>query len=674
MRAPPKMRRRGSTGRDVSRCQALGPGPRADLDPAGRGATLGAVLRADASTAHAPVRPRPRVSPRAVGVAAAVLVAAGTAFGLVFAGSPAVIAEGVQVAGVDVGGLRVQEARQLLERRAEDFARTPVTFVAGSRRWELTPAQLGVTVDWDAAIAAAQRQGEGFGPVRGYRRLQVRFFGADIAPPTVVSGAALAYAVATIAKEVEQRPREAELRLRGLEAYVVPARTGHTLDRAAAETVLVRALAGFARTPVGLPVRVTTPNVTAADLGPAQRQARVALSAPIRLDVGKTRWRVPRWRIAELLALPAGGSSALAVGGAAANAYFDRISALIAEKPRDADFRAHADGSVVVIPGAPGRELDRAATAKEILAAATARADRTAAVQVRDAAPSLTTAEAKAMGITRVMATYTTAYAGTADRIHNLQLAVSILDGALVAPGATFSFNERVGERTEERGFRKAPVIIENEYEDDFGGGVSQVATTVFNVAWEAGLKIAERAPHALYIGRYPLGRDATVNYPDLDLKFVNDTPKWILVRAVAVADGISVSLYGADTGRRVVSEAGPLLVKGPPPVKRVLDPTLEVGTSIVEEDGEPSRAVTVTRVVYDADGDVLYEETWNTAYRGEHKIVRVGTKPKPKPEPEKTPAKPQPPADDATTPTTPVTPTTPTTTTPTSTTPLPLP
>ena len=111
---------------------------------------------------------------------------------------------------------------------------------------------------------------------------------------------------------------------------------------------------------------------------------------------------------------------------------------------------------------------------------------------------------------------------------------MQLLDGARIAPGATFSFNDRVGERTLERGFRPAPVIVGDKYEEDVGGGVSQVATTVFNAAWEAGLPISERNPHALYIARYQLGRDATVNYPNLDLKFVNDTGHWIVLGAGA--------------------------------------------------------------------------------------------------------------------------------------------
>ena len=146
------------------------------------------------------------------------------------------------------------------------------------------------------------------------------------------------------------------------------------------------------------------------------------------------------------------------------------------------------------------------------------------------------------MKVSRVLASYTTAYSGTFDRIQNLQRATQILDGTTLGPGATFSFNDVVGPRTTQRGFRSAPTIMNNEYEDHVGGGVSQVATTIFNAAWEAGLKITERTAHSLYISRYPLGRDATVNFPDVDLKFENDTKNWLYMQGVVGDTGITIS------------------------------------------------------------------------------------------------------------------------------------
>ncbi len=145
--------------------------------------------------------------------------------------------------------------------------------------------------------------------------------------------------------------------------------------------------------------------------------------------------------------------------------------------------------------------------------------------------------------------------AAIANRIHNVQLVAHLVDSKLIAPGATFSFNQATGERTAAKGFLEAPVIINGEVETGLGGGVCQVSTTVFNAAYEAGLPITERTNHALYISHYPLGRDATVDYPDVDLKFVNDTPHWLLLRTFVGSASLVVTLYGAPQHRRVVSE-----------------------------------------------------------------------------------------------------------------------
>ena len=169
-------------------------------------------------------------------------------------------------------------------------------------------------------------------------------------------------------------------------------------------------------------------------------------------------------------------------------------------------------------------------------------------------------------------------------------------------------------------------MIIGNEYEEEVGGGTSQVATTAFNVAWEAGLKITERHPHSLYISRYQLGRDATVYWPSLDLKFVNDTKTWVLVRGFAEGDGISIAIYGGER-RRVESSATPLVVTGRVPVERMQDATLPKGETVVEEEGVAPTRTSASRKVYSADGSLLHEETWTTSYEPEEKVVRVGTK-----------------------------------------------
>jgi vancomycin resistance protein YoaR len=552
--------------------------------------------------------------------------------GLAFAGSPSRLANGVRIAGVDVGGRTPHQARSILERRADALASVPVTFRVGSLTWQLQPRHLGIRVDWGAAVDAVRRQGNGFGPLRGFRRLDLRFFGADVAPPTQVYDAALESKLNQISAAVNVAHREASIVLRGLRPEIVPSRTGHRLDRHAAAATIVRALASLKREPVGLPIQVDRPKITASDLRVAQAEVRTALSAHVHLTLDATRWNLRPPRIARLLELPADGRRDLRIGGAGANSWFTALAKRVDKRPVDADWAVGKSG-IRVIPDQPGHVLDVPRSAKAVLRAALVTAPeqlRTATLIVERASADRTTAEARAMNIKGLVASYQTFYGGEANRIHNVQLVSHLVDKHVIAPGETFSFNGATGARTEDKGFLVAPVIINGELKTGLGGGVCQVSTTVFNAAYEAGLPIVSRTNHALYISHYPQGRDATVNYPDTDLKFTNDTGHWLLLRTWVGSSSLTVALYGTPVHRRVVSETSPLVVTGPPPVRKINDPTLFVGETVVEESGSSSLKTSNERKVYDADGKLLFDTTFYSSYRGEMKVIRVGTKPRP--------------------------------------------
>jgi vancomycin resistance protein YoaR len=574
---------------------------------------------------------------------AAVVAGVGALLGFAFAGSTAKLPAGSQVAGVDVGGLETGEARKLLERRADRLRHVPVEFRAAGRSWRIRPSSLGVEVDWGAGIEAAQRHGEGFGPLRGIRRLGVRVFGTDIHPPTEVYEPALEFLVDDLAGKIGQDHRDAAVKLRGLGVGVVPARPGRRLDREAATQTIVEALSGFQRVPVSLPVRVERPSVTADDLQPAAAQARTALSAPVTLAHETTRWRLPRWRIAGLLDLPSDGDRELRIAGAKADRWLSVLARSVNRPARNADFRITAGNTVAIVPERDGLKLDTDAARRAILAAALRPSNRVARLSVQRSAAERTAAEARRMGIRGLVANYTTIYGGEPNRLHNVRLVSALVDRTLIAPGAEFSFNRTTGERTADKGFREAPVIINGELQTGLGGGVCQVSTTVFNAAYDAGLPITNRTNHSLYISHYPTGRDATVNYPDLDLKFVNDTGKWLLLRTFVGSSSLTVALYGTPVQRRVESEAAPLRVIAQPATKRVPDPERFVGETSLESYGEPSRATSVRRRVYSASGKLLSDDTWSSSYVSEPRVVRVGTKPRPKPPPPP-PKKPPPP------------------------------
>jgi len=166
---------------------------------------------------------RTRLIRRRAPIAVAVVVLTGVVVGVVFAGSPARLADGVHIAGVDVGGLTPNAAKRALERHAGALENVPIEFRVGGQSWRLTPHQLGVRADWGAAVASVRREGQGFGPVRGFRRLGIRFFGAEVAPPTQVYDPALQYELDRIAREIDTRHREASIVLHGLQPRIVPA-------------------------------------------------------------------------------------------------------------------------------------------------------------------------------------------------------------------------------------------------------------------------------------------------------------------------------------------------------------------------------------------------------------------------------------------------------------------
>jgi vancomycin resistance protein YoaR len=595
-------------------------------------------LRLEAGVTQSPYYVRRRRKARVrrikrISFAAVVLLAlTAVVAAIVYAGSPGTLARGIQIDAIDVGGLSAAEATLVLERRSQATLGKPVSFAAGGHTFRLRASAIGLKPDWAAAVASARHAGDGFGPLRGFRRLGLRFFGDHVAARASYDEGALKAVAARIAKAIDRPHREAAVALRGLRPVIVPARAGNVLDREAAGGAIVAALSSLTRgRSIALPMKTDAPEVTGPMLVSALAQARLAVSKPVVLTLGPTRYKLPRWRMAALLRLPADGATTLRLAGPGADAYFKRLQKVVNSPARNAEFVV-VSGGITIKPSVDARVVDVPATAHALLAAALRRLNRTAPVAVATHPARRTTEDARAMGINGIVSSYTTVYGGVANRIHNVEVVSHLVDNTLIAPGKEFSFNSTTGERNAAQGLLVAPVIINGELKTGIGGGTCQVSTTVFNAAYEAGLPITARTNHALYISHYPQGRDATVNYPDTDLKFVNDTDHWLLLRTFVSSSSLTVNLYGTPQHRRVESEVAPLRTTGAVPVQTIDDPTLEKGKKVIQESGSPPLATSVTRRVYDEKGKLLYETTWYSNYVGEKQVVRVGTKPKPKP------------------------------------------
>jgi vancomycin resistance protein YoaR len=209
------------------------------------------------------------------------------------------------------------------------------------------------------------------------------------------------------------------------------------------------------------------------------------------------------------------------------------------------------------------------------------------------------------------LSAYTTYYGSHDDpnRIHNIKLVASWIDGTVLMPGDIFSVAQILGDVTEERGFREAYVIMQNELVPQLGGGSCQIATTLFNAVSLADLKIVQRRNHSFYFNIYPLGRDAAVYPGQVDMVFENDSGYPILLKAVATNKRLSFRVYGTPNGKTVKftypaifarNESGQFV---PSSVRYVLNNDVPFRTEI-------------TKTVVDKEGKKLKEEALVSHYK----------------------------------------------------------
>jgi vancomycin resistance protein YoaR len=245
------------------------------------------------------------------------------------------------------------------------------------------------------------------------------------------------------------------------------------------------------------------------------------------------------------------GRAVLALDPAALGRSLAPLSAL-GELAEDARFEIDpATDRVRVRPSRSGLSVDARRLFADASAAAK-RSSRKGTLAVGSGEPVLSTKQAEALHIKGLVASFTTRHPCCQPRVTNIHRIADLLDGAVVSPGARFSVNHHVGPRSKKRGFVLAPSIGEGEMVDSYGGGVSQVATTLYNAVFDAGYVVVTRKPHSYYFSRYPMGIEATLSWPRPDLVFRNDSNAGILIRVAYTDERVTVKLYGDVEGRKV--------------------------------------------------------------------------------------------------------------------------
>jgi len=321
-------------------------------------------------------------------------------------------------------------------------------------------------------------------------------------------------------------------------------------------------------------------------------------------------------------------------------------------KPKDAIVQVEGD-KVHIEPGEVGRRLDVDASQAHLAAQLTDPRLAVVDLVINTEQPAIT--DDMVANFDTVLSSYSTPFnPGRVQRTHNLELAMGIVNNTILQPGEQFSLNETVGPRLTEHGYKSAPIFLQGEVVPSIGGGVCQVASTLYNAALLANLKVTERHHHSRPVDYTPSGRDATVYYGQIDLKFTNTLKYPILIIGYAEGARLHAKIIGNSKDRFEVE----LLRSGVSSigfaVKEVPDPELEEGKQEVEKPGRNGTRVTLTRVVKQDGREIAREVLHTDVYGAQTKLVRVGTK---KPE-----EKPEQPTEEETPPTGPATlqPTTP--------------
>ncbi|MDD4026575.1 MAG: VanW family protein [Candidatus Shapirobacteria bacterium] len=250
-------------------------------------------------------------------------------------------------------------------------------------------------------------------------------------------------------------------------------------------------------------------------------------------------------------------------------------------------------------------------------------------------APKITNGDANNLGIKDLLGRGTSSFShSSVIRNMNVEKGASIINRILVAPGETFSFIKNLGEVSLEAGYKKAYIIRQGKTELDVGGGVCQVSTTLFRAMLDAGLNITARQNHAYRVSYYEEdskpGFDATVFIPNPDLKFINDTPSYLLIQSTY--DGtnkkLAYEIYGTNDGRKTeISNYKQWGSQSPPPDVWIDDPTLPVGKVIQDEQRIPGLKTAFDWTVKKADGSILHQKTFTSNFVPWAAVFRRGTK-----------------------------------------------
>ena len=559
---------------------------------------------------------------------------------------------GVKAMGLDLGGYSAKEAETVLAARFAKYAQTEMIVRYGGREWRTTPGAFGVRFDAQATVQRAMRVGRS-GGLGGQLADQLGSLrdGRTVLPIITFDTSRQTAVISGLAREIDQPMVNASLVTRPEGTVeLVASQVGRKVDLDETLRRVQRALDGMQTGSIDLAVVETPPRVVEAQLAEAKATADRILSGPLTIVHDRESVTLDVKTLTSMLAFRVVGDKTVAeLDEKALAEIVTEMAKKIDRQPRDARFR-FVGGRVELIAESEDGQTVQVGPSVEAIRESALGSHRIVPLVVAVQQPKVKSSDLSKIVIRDKIIEASTVFGDTGlERQHNIRLAVSRLNGVVIPPGQTFSFNEALGPTTVKDGYKVAWGIIStpggHETVQSEAGGICQVSTTLFHAALWAGLRIDERKEHLYWIPRYgqpPLGKtglDSTVDgsgsADTLDFKFTNNTPNWIAVEGRTDQMKMYFALYGVKPDWTVeVSE--PVItnvVKADKTVVRQFDPALKPGQEVWVEVAQDGFDVSLTRIVRQGDR-ILDEYVIKSHYRPAGNVIKYGPPPTPSPTP----------------------------------------
>ncbi|MDC3727268.1 VanW family protein [Rhodococcus sp. Rp3] len=533
------------------------------------------------------------------------------------------VPRGVTVAGVEIGGMSLDAAEAELTEQLTPRLDMPVDVTAGDTQGQIVPSEAGIGIDWPATLDQVGSQ-----PLNPFTRL-ASFFGNDeVGVVSTRDEVALSAAIEKAAAAAAHEPREGNIVFEDGTPVPVTPQPGQQLDVAVAGDVFAE------RWPYGdvsLPVESVDVTVTREGLDRALAEVAVPAVAQdlVVRGLDGAVGVLPRDAVGAVLSFVPDGSGGLEPQYDTEAAIGILAPQLAPSETEPKDARIVLDGGrPTIVPSETGEMVDWPVTLERLPDLLKEEGDRSTDAVYKKAEPELTTEGAEKLGIKEVVSEFTTSGFEYASGV-NIRLAAQEINGAIVKPGETFSFNDYTGPRGAAEGYIESGIIEAGRPGKAVGGGISQLATTLYNATYFAGMEDVEHTEHSYYISRYPAAREATIYDGAIDLKFRNPFDTGVLIQTIGTSSDITVRIWGTKTVDVQSITGNRTNFTSPNTI------TLPAGSACIPSSGAQGFTVTDTRIVTDARTGAQISNATRTVRYDPVPIVKcISPEPEPSDEP----------------------------------------